>query len=825
MTQRRHMTLIAAVATLMASAPLEVIFSSWTWLVQATLVVLLIAGAALGARALRAPTWAQPIATLAAFLVGITWLNSGGHSWGGIIPTADTFRHFGVLMSQAGTDMSSNGIPVDDRPDFLFLAVAGVGICAVLVDLLAVALRRPALAGLPMLAIYAVPVEIDSSNVPFIAFAVGAIGFMWLLVTDNIDRVRMFGRRFTGEGRGVDMWEPSPLAMIGRRIAIAGVALAVIIPFATPGLGSGLIPALGNGAGGSAGGSCHGGCANAQSVNLFATLKGFLNQSSVRPMVTVQTGDPIPGYLRFGVADNLTNDGFGPTTPSGQSISRGLPNPFYDSPRLASNISYEKLHAKVTIDNLALRLLPLYLSPGSGTLTGIPNSWAYDPDTAEVFTDGKPTKNGMTYEFDYSKPTYDAADLRTAPALTPTDPIQTAYAQVPSKVPSVEQIVDQQTAGKTNNYDKVLALYDFFFDKKNHFSYELSTKQGTTGSDIGDFLQQRQGYCVQYASALAWLVRDAGIPARVAFGFTEGTLQPGGTGTYVMTNLNLHAWTEVYFAGFGWVPFDATPSVPGTVRPSWAPDPTQTGPTLPQTAASASAGAGDNPSTKNSAGGRALPSDKNGPGPVGGRNNSDWAWWVLAVLGAILILVLLPAAARIVLRNRRRAADRRFSTEPAEPGEPFVIMEDDPGSGTTRRRAHAAWDEFIDTLVDYGIAVDPAETPRAATERVVTGLVLPDEVVVHLRLIGSSEERARYARRPGASQPLEAGLRAFRKALADLVSTRSRLRAMLLPPSMTQRWAAESSAWLSNTASRAQATWESITRVVSLRRLVTGRGR
>ena len=46
---------------------------------------------------------------------------------------------------------------------------------------------------------------------------------------------------------------------------------------------------------------------------------------------------------------------------------------------------------------------------------------------------------------------------------------------------------------------------------------------------------------------MAWLVRAAGIPARVAFGFTNGSKRDGDT--YTLTNLNLHAWTEVYFDG------------------------------------------------------------------------------------------------------------------------------------------------------------------------------------------------------------------------------------------------------------------------------------
>jgi len=95
--------------------------------------------------------------------------------------------------------------------------------------------------------------------VGFIYFAISAAGYLWLLVTDNVDRVRLFGRRFTGEGKGVDMWEPSPLAAVGRRIAVGCVALAILLPVVTPGFNTALVGVLGTVAGNGDGtGNCKG---------------------------------------------------------------------------------------------------------------------------------------------------------------------------------------------------------------------------------------------------------------------------------------------------------------------------------------------------------------------------------------------------------------------------------------------------------------------------------------------------------------------------------------------------------------------------------------
>ena len=72
------------------------------------------------------------------------------------------------------------------------------------------------------------------------------------------------------------------------------------------------------------------------------------------------------------------------------------------------------------------------------------------------------------------------------------------------------------TANKETDYDRVIALYNFF-TADNKFRYDLQTEGGTSGQDIVNFLENRKGFCQQYAAALTWMVRQAGIPAPVAF--------------------------------------------------------------------------------------------------------------------------------------------------------------------------------------------------------------------------------------------------------------------------------------------------------------------
>jgi transglutaminase-like putative cysteine protease len=73
--------------------------------------------------------------------------------------------------------------------------------------------------------------------------------------------------------------------------------------------------------------------------------------------------------------------------------------------------------------------------------------------------------------------------------------------------------------------------------------------------------EAKQGYCVEFATALAVLCLYADIPARVASGFILQERDPE-TGEFIVREAHRHLWTEVYFEGVGWVAFDATRNAP-----------------------------------------------------------------------------------------------------------------------------------------------------------------------------------------------------------------------------------------------------------------------
>ena len=76
---------------------------------------------------------------------------------------------------------------------------------------------------------------------------------------------------------------------------------------------------------------------------------------------------------------------------------------------------------------------------------------------------------------------------------------------------------------------------------------------------MGFLYQDKRGYCQQFSGAMALMLRMAGIPARVAAGFSPGSYNKD-TGEYRVRDLDAHSWVEVWFTGIGWVPFDPTPA-------------------------------------------------------------------------------------------------------------------------------------------------------------------------------------------------------------------------------------------------------------------------
>jgi len=813
MSQRHPLALVAGASTLLAALPLTTVFASFTWLFYTAIGIAMITGTAMLVRSLRGPLWAQVLAMAGVLLLYLTWAFPSGDEFAKFVPTASTFRHFGQLLTDASGHVRDEAVPVGDFDGLLLLTIAGVGLVAIVVDFLAVGIRRPALAGLPMLAIYSVPVAVLPRGLSFLPFGFAAAGYLWLLVTDSVDRVRRFGRRFTGEGRDVDVWEPSPLASAGRRLGVVGIIIAVLLPLAVPGMTSGLFDRFGPGFGPGVGEGGEAG-PNGPVVDMFALLEGALVREEAFTMLQVRTDDPSPYYLRFGTADQIINDGFANrASTSGQRLSDALD----EAPPARAGVTQERHHAQIQAVSFDMRLAPVYLQPTAAQ--GLDNSWFFDGSTNQVFSRAS-SVNKRTYSFDYVRMAYTPAALRTAGLINPADLGLRNLASVP-QVQQITDLVVQLTANEGTQYDKVRAIHDHF-RSENGFLYSLTTEPGDSGNPIVDFLANKRGFCVQYAAAMAWLVRAAGFPARVAFGFTRGS--PPVNGVRFLTNFNLHAWTEVYFQDFGWIPFDPTPSasIVGSVSTTWAPDPNEEDPIGPGTG-----GLEPTPGAVASA-----PPDEGGvQGPQSsGGGLSTGAIWLLGSACVILLIAMVMLAPALRRRSLRRARLARSgsvievgATGPprrAEPGTTVLVL-DDAAIAAARRDAHAAWAELLDTMIDFEVLVDEAETPRATGDRLgdLPGLM---SVKAQALLLARAEERARYARAPLHPDGLDEALRETRRALAAQATRRQRLAAVLMPRSVLLRWRLAWVGWVNRSIGVSTRIRETVGQL-SPRRLLTDR--
>ena len=103
-------------------------------------------------------------------------------------------------------------------------------------------------------------------------------------------------------------------------------------------------------------------------------------------------------------------------------------------------------------------------------------------------------------------------------------------------------------------YRQILAIQKHLL--ADPFTYDLDVEPVADSGALLEFLTgSRRGFCQQFATTMAVLVRELGYPSRVAVGFRSGTLEGG---SYVVQNLDAHAWVEVYFPNYGWVEFDPT---------------------------------------------------------------------------------------------------------------------------------------------------------------------------------------------------------------------------------------------------------------------------
>lgn len=150
---------------------------------------------------------------------------------------------------------------------------------------------------------------------------------------------------------------------------------------------------------------------------------------------------------------------------------------------------------------------------------------------------------------------------------TDFDPnVLSVYTKVPATLnPDIKRLAQQITAKATTMYDKVVAIESYLRD---NYTYDASIAAPPPGVEAASWFlfDSKRGFCNYFASAMTLMARELGIPARVAAGYTNGKYNPK-TNQWDINGTDAHAWTQIYFAGYGWVNFEPSATFTPFSRP------------------------------------------------------------------------------------------------------------------------------------------------------------------------------------------------------------------------------------------------------------------
>jgi len=156
-------------------------------------------------------------------------------------------------------------------------------------------------------------------------------------------------------------------------------------------------------------------------------------------------------------------------------------------------------------------------------------------------------------------PTVTADDLRADDGELPAW-VTEYYLLLPDELPErVRTLAADLTADAPSAYDQALALESYL----RSYPYTLDLPDPPESGDMVDYFlfDLQRGYCDYYATSMVIMARSVGLPARLAVGYATGSYD-AETDAYHVTLAEAHSWPEIYFSGFGWIPFEPTPARP-----------------------------------------------------------------------------------------------------------------------------------------------------------------------------------------------------------------------------------------------------------------------
>lgn len=721
-------------------AGLHTILSGYAWWLLSMLVGVLVFGAGVAVRALFGQhrvmeAIVAPIVGLVAVAVMALLRFASDTTVFGVVPTGASFDRFRILIRDAGYSITWQRVPARADEAILFVLVLGVAALFFLAEVFVFSLRQPALSGLPLAAVFLTPGLTPEGSTDGWIFAASTFGFFAFLLIGTQRRV---------------------ITALG--IAALAIVGALVIPAALPATD---ITAT----------SSKEGPSVSTGVNPILHLGDNLRNNNENLVFTYSTVSGTPEYFRLMEISDFNGTSWAPARPKLEDGNR--PESFPRPSGLASGVTTGREVSYVHVANLHSPWLPVPY-PAS-KITGLKGTWRYVPESFTVASNDSLAR-GQDYAVSSIRVTPTPKQLLAAGNTAPEG--FDAYLALPSSTPAMIKTTAQNvTSGEFGAYQQALALQGYLRSSRFEYSETAPVSDGydTTGVQyVADFLKQHRGYCIHFASAMAVMARELGIPSRIIVGFQPGQTINGddnGRKIFAVEARDLHAWPELYFSGIGWVPFEPTPgrgSVPDYANPTVAGVPTVGTNTEKPPVAGNGVNPGSHPRISDGSASR--------PWIIQGNGSN------LSLLGGILVavvgLLFLPAAMR-GLRRRKLIASLR--------------------SG--QHSASAGWREMVETCEDSGIAIGSTLTPHEVADRLRRIRGMGDEGSDALDRLCHAVEVETFGR-PGALHATGAVREATASAsgavlaqdlsmiltkLQSSVIGRDRLRAVMLPPSLVSR--------------------------------------
>ena len=635
-----------------------------------------------------------------------------GTTWHGL-PTLETLRHALDASHLVGEQARIQVAPSPPLKPLMLASI--VATWAAIFSCHALAFR----AGSPLLALLPPVVMVAFADTVLEEFTKPLYGVTFLaaalaiIFADALRRVQGWGPVWTGPGSRARL---SATASRGaRRVAVAAVGTAMIVPFLVPGFGSKAIIDISS--------------ANASDrvrIDPLVSIKASLQRNT--PVEVFQVRADVPAYWRMlSLSWNADDENWEPDfTDPGQAVTA-------DTILAAGSPGTEPLEQTFTVEaDLGFPWLPAAYPPQQIAVTD--TTVRYNGSTGTATLDDV-LDAGDLYQVTSARVQPTPQQLAAVDFPTSSDLPETSLEGIPDDVAAgIQAIAEQWTAGAANDYERILAIQDHLNDD-SVFTYDTDVPARGDSFTILQFLTEtKRGFCQQFASAMAIMLRTLGFPTRIAEGYTPGQRDPS-TGAWIVTTEELHAWVEVEFPTYGWLAFEPTPNRTNPIANEYQNPVVSCPPGTPGCPAGEGGGGIDAPGTTGNP--NPLPGQlqniarREFPGapsfalpPIVAADDQGrripTGLIALALLGVALVVALAVPPVR-ALRRRRRL--RRAGDEP-------------------RALILATYDVFAERAADLGYPRTSGETLREYRRRLASSGIITDG---HLERLTSIAARAAYA--------------------------------------------------------------------------------